>query len=191
MFNSLTEALSKFQFVVATTNRKRFLEKKIIKSFSSLNRLVKINKKTAILFGPENSGLSNEEISYANCVLQIPTNPKFKSLNLSHSLIIICQLVASILRSKTSKYSKSNKIKIASKADIQAMVNFCVNHLDQLNFFKPKEKKHKMIENLKSIFYKMDLSKKEIRILSSVFAILAKKRLIDITNRTFIKPFNK
>ena len=56
------------------------------------------------------------------------------------------------------------------------MVNFFVNQLDKLNFFKSKEKKPIMLENLKSIFYKINLSKKEIRILSSVFAILAKKK---------------
>ena len=41
------------------------------------------------MFGSEASGLSNNEISYANYTMQIPTNPEFKSLNLSHSVIII------------------------------------------------------------------------------------------------------
>ena len=57
------------------------------------------------------------------------------------------------------------------------MTNLCVRHLEEINFFKPKEKKPKMLENLRSIFYKMDLSEKETRILSSVFASLAKKKL--------------
>ena len=174
VYGDLESVVKKFDYLIATTSRFRNKNIKHI-NIKDLNK-INFNKNIGFLFGSEASGLSNEEISYANCVLQIPTNPKFKSLNLSHSLIIICQLVASILRPKTSKYSKSNKIKIASKADIQAMVNFCVNHLDKLNFFKPKEKKPKMLENLKSIFYKMDLSKKEIRILTSVFAILAKKK---------------
>ena len=43
-------------------------------------------------------------------------------------------------------------------------------------FFKPLEKKPIMLENLKNIFYKMDLSEKETRILSSVFASLGKKK---------------
>ena len=56
------------------------------------------------------------------------------------------------------------------------MTNLCIKHLEEINFFKPKEKKPKMLENLRSIFYKMDLSEKETRILSSVFASLAKKK---------------
>ena len=55
------------------------------------------------------------------------------------------------------------------------MVNLCIKHLENRNFFKPLEKKPIMLENLRSIFYKMQLSEKETRILSSVFASLAKK----------------
>ena len=42
------------------------------------------------MFGPEASGLSNDDLSYSNYILQIPTSKKFKSLNLSHSVTIIC-----------------------------------------------------------------------------------------------------
>ena len=57
------------------------------------------------------------------------------------------------------------------------MVNLCIKNLDKINFFMPIEKKPIMLENLRSIFYKMELSEKETRILSSVFASLSKKNL--------------
>ena len=72
-------------------------------------RKLNFNKRTAILFGSEASGLSNNEISYANYTLQIPTNPEFKSLNLSHSLIIIAQFISSILKFKISNFKRSDK----------------------------------------------------------------------------------
>ena len=128
------------------------------------------------LFGSEASGLSNKEISYANYTLHVPTNPDFKSLNLSHSLIIVAHFIANIIKLKSSPFKKSKKVKPASKKDIQSMVLLCVRNLDQINFFKPKEKRPIMLENLRNIFYKMDLSDKETRILSSVFASLGKKR---------------
>ena len=71
--------------------------------------------------------------------------------------------------------AKNNKIKMASKNDIQSMLKVCLKNLEEINFFKQKEKKPIMLENLRSIFYKMELSDKETRILSSVFASLAKK----------------
>jgi tRNA/rRNA methyltransferase len=107
--------------------------------------------------------------------MHIPTNPDFKSLNLSHSLIIIAHTVASIISLKGVKYSKSKKISLASKKDVQVMTNLCIKKLEEKSFFKPLEKRPIMLENLRSIFSKMELSEKEIRILSSVFASLAKK----------------
>ena len=107
--------------------------------------------------------------------MQIPTNPNFKSLNLSHSVIIVAQVVSSLIKLKRSSFKKSQKVKSASKKDIQSMINLCISQLESKNFFNPSEKKPIMLENLRNIFYKMELSEKETRILSSVFANLAKK----------------
>ena len=174
VFDELGSAVEKLDYLIATSARFR---NKNIKHIS-LEDLKKIdfNKKVGFLFGSEASGLSNNEISYANYTLQIPTNPQFKSLNLSHSLIIIAHYVSSILKSKSFDYKKSKKVKSASRKEILAMANLCIQNLDSINFFKPKEKKPIMLENLRNIFYKMELSDKETRILSSVFASLGKKR---------------
>ena len=173
-FENLEKSLKNIDIVIATSARFR---NKNIKHIQ-LEDLKKINykKKVAFLFGSEASGLSNNEISYANYTLQIPTNPDFKSLNLSHSLIIIAQYVSSIINSKVSSFNKSNKVRSASKKEIVAMANLCIQNLEEINFFKSKEKKPIMLENLRNIFYRMELSTKETRILSGVFASLGKKR---------------
>ena len=173
-YENLEKSLKNIDIVIATSARFR---NKNIKHIQ-LEDLKKINykKKVAFLFGSEASGLSNNEISYANYTLQIPTNPDFKSLNLSHSLIIIAQYVSSIINSKVSSFNKSNKVRSASKKEIVAMANLCIQNLEEINFFKSKEKKPIMLENLRNIFYRMELSTKETRILSGVFASLGKKR---------------
>ena len=173
-YDNLEKALGKIDIVIATSARFRNKNVKHI----NLDDLKKINfkKKIGFLFGSEASGLSNNEISYASYTLQIPANPDFKSLNLSHSLIIIAQYVASLIKIKKEKFKKSKKIKSASKKEIQLMLSLCIKNLDEVNFFRPKEKRPKMLENLRNIFYKMDLSDKETRILSGVFASLGKKR---------------
>ena len=100
-YGTLEQALDKIDIVIATSARFR---NKNIKHIN-LEDLKKINfkKKIAFLFGSEASGLSNEEISYANYTLQIPTNPDFKSLNLSHSLIIVAQHIFELLNKKNVK----------------------------------------------------------------------------------------
>ena len=174
VYKNLEPALKKVDCVIATSARFR---NKNIKHIQ-LEDLKKIDykKKIAFIFGSEASGLSNNEVSYANYTLQIPTNPEFKSLNLSHSLIIIAQYVSSIIKLKKSVFKKSKKIKFAKRKEILSMAELCVKNLEQINFFKPKEKKPIMLENLRNIFYRMELSDKEIRILSGVFASLGKKR---------------
>ena len=173
-FDNLEPALKNIDIVIATSARFRNKNTKHIQ----LKDIKKIDykKKVAFLFGSEASGLSNNEISYANYTLQIPTNPNFKSLNLSHSLIIIAHTVHSIINSKISRFKKSEKVKSASKKEILSLTNLCINNLEAIDFFEPKEKKPIMLENLRNIFYKMELSSKETRILSSVFASLGKKR---------------
>jgi len=173
-FENLEKSLKNIDIVIATSARFR---NKNIKHIQ-LEDLKKINykKKIAFLFGSEASGLSNNEISYANYTLQIPTNPDFKSLNLSHSLIIVAQYLSSIINSKVSSFKKSHKVKSASKKEIVVMANLCIQNLEEINFFKSKEKKPIMLENLRNIFYRMELSTKETRILSGVFASLGKKR---------------
>ena len=174
VYDNLELATKNIDYLIATSSR--FRNKNIkhinLKDLSKLD----FNKKIGFLFGSEASGLSNNEIIYANCTMHIPTNPNFKSINLSHSVIIVAQVVSSLIKLKKTNYKKSQKVKSASKKDIQSMLNLCIQQLESKNFFKPIEKKPIMLENLRSIFYRMELSEKETRILSSVFASLGKKK---------------
>ena len=174
VYENMEKALKDVDVVIATSARFRNKNIKHI-NLDDLNK-IDFKKKVGFLFGSEASGLSNEEVSYANYTLQIPTNPEFKSLNLSHSLIIIAQFVSSMIKIRTKPFQKSKKVKSASKKEIQSMINLCLSNLEDINFFKLKEKKPVMLQNLRNIFYKMELSDKETRILSSVFASLGKKR---------------
>ena len=172
--DTLEDSLNKIDILVATSARFRNKNIKHI-SISDLNK-IDYSKKIGFLFGSEASGLSNNEVSYADYTLQIPSNKNFRSLNISHSLIIIAQTVNSLILNKDFEFNKSKKIKSASKQDINNMLSLCIKNLDDKNFFYPPEKKPIMLENLRSIFYKLNLSEKETRILSSVFAGLAKKK---------------
>tara|TARA_B100000674_G_scaffold277612_1_gene229410 strand:+ start:26 stop:742 length:717 start_codon:yes stop_codon:yes gene_type:complete len=173
VFKDINEAIGNIDILIATSARFRNKNIKHI-NLEDLNK-IDLKKNVAFIFGSEASGLSNNEISYANYTLQIPTNPEYKSLNLSHSLIIIAQFISSLMNTKIKLFKKSKKIKTATKNEIHSLVKLCVENLEKKEFFKPKEKKKIMLENLRNIFYKMDLSKKETRILTSIFAVLTKK----------------
>ena len=175
VYDNLESSLNNLDILIATSARFRNKNIKHI-SITDLNK-INYKKKVGFLFGSEASGLSNNEVSYADYTLQIPSNKNFRSLNLSHSLIIVAQIVSGLISNKKFFFEKSKKIKSANKTDIRKMLNLCINNLENKNFFHPPEKKPIMMENLRSIFYKLNLSEKETRILSSVFAGLSKEKV--------------
>ena len=91
VFNETKEAINKFDIVISLSARRRDINKKHI-SLKNFLDIVKKRKNSnfGLMFGPEASGLSNQDLSFSNYILQIPTSPKFKSLNLSHSVTVIC-----------------------------------------------------------------------------------------------------
>ena len=127
------------------------------------------------MFGPEASGLSNNDIAYSNLILQIPTSKKFKSLNLSHSLTIICYEIFKSFNKKIFK-KKGKNIKVSSKSKIMPIVKHLILLLEEKNFFMPEEKRHSMILNIHNLIYRLEPNDKELRILASIISALSKKK---------------
>ena len=174
LYDKTSEAINEFDLIFSLSARKRDINKKHI-SFNQFQNIV--NKKNKIkfgfMFGPEASGLSNEDLSYSNYILQIPTS-NFKSMNLSHSLIIIAYEIFKLLNKK--KFIKMTKnIKISSKKNIKVLIEHLTYLLNEKNFFIPKEKKHAMIMNINNLFYRLEPNDKELRVLASIISTLAKK----------------
>jgi len=88
------------------------LDSKVISVKEFRKIIKKKNMKVGLMFGPEASGLSNQDLSFANYILQIPTSSKFKSLNLSHSLTIICYEIFKVFNEKKIQ-KKSSDLKIS------------------------------------------------------------------------------
>ncbi len=172
VYSNIKDAINKYDIVYASSARRRDINKKHL-SFNEFIQSIKKNrkKKIGIMFGPEASGLSNDDISYSNYILKIPVNKKFESINLSHSVILICY---EIFKNSRPGYFKRDKklIDVISKKKINTFVNFIESRLEKKSFFSPAEKKKTMLVNLRNIFGRMQLSNKELRILSSVFSKL-------------------
>ena len=177
VFNNTNKAICIFDIVISLSARRRDINKRHI----SLNDFVKLLKKNknsnfGLMFGPEASGLSNKDLSFSNYVLQIPTSPKFKSLNLSHSLTIICYEIFKVFNEKLFK-KKSTNIKISSKSKINSLIKHLLGLLDEKEFFLPKEKKHSMLLNINNLIYRLEPNDKELRILASIISALSKKNI--------------
>ena len=176
IFNHIQEAISEFDIVISLSARRRDINKMHI-SINDFKKILKKNKNNSIglMFGPEASGLSNEDLSFSNYILQIPTSKKFKSLNLSHSVFIICYEIFKLFNNSLFE-KKRNKLKISSKKKINSTLKHLINLLEDKNFFKPKEKKQSMLININNLIYRLEPNDKELRILASIISSLSKKK---------------
>ena len=171
IFNSIEKSVSDLDVVFASTSRIRKVNKKIISTLD-LKKKIKKKQKIGILFGPEASGLSNDEINCADFLVKIPTNKKFSSLNLSHSAIIFCYEIFKHFSKFKGVFNSNYKSLKASKSEVNKFLKFIINGLDRKGFLQPNHKRKSMLRNINNIFHRMDLSEQEIRILLGVFSTL-------------------
>ncbi len=176
IFQQVDRAVSEFDLIVSLSARRRDINKKHI-TINDFSKIITKDKfsKIGLMFGPEASGLSNNDIAYSNLILQIPTSKKFKSLNLSHSVTIICYEIFKSLNKKIFK-KKGKNIKVSSKSKIMLLVKHLLSLLEEKNFFLPEEKRHSMILNIHNLIYRLEPNDKELRILASIISALSKKK---------------
>ena len=175
VFDKTDEAISEFDVIISLSARRRDINKKHI-TITDLPSILKKRKnlKFGFMFGPENSGLSNQDISFSNYILQIPTSKKFKSLNLSHSVSIVCYEIFKFIN-KNLFNKKGKNLEISTKHKITSLVQHLVNLLDAKEFFIPVEKKQSMLLNINNLIYRLEPNDKELRILASIISSLNKK----------------
>ena len=173
IYKNLETALKNFTYVVATTNRKRFLEKNSKNDFIFIKKKIISNKKLGILFGPENSGLSNEDLRLSDIIFTIKTNSQSNSLNLSHAVTVMCYKLFELNNSKSLENIEIEKDSI-NKHQLSKFFNFLIKNLDKKKFFTPIEKKENMKNNIYAIFTKLVLTKKELHTLWGITKKLIK-----------------
>ena len=175
VFKDTYSAIKGLDIIFSFSARRRDINKKHI-TLLDLNNILKKRKNSSFgfMFGPENSGLSNKDISLSNFILQIPTSKKFKSLNLSHSVTIICYELFKFLNKNLLK-KKGRGLKTSPKSQISLLVKHLIKLLDAKDFFLPKEKKHSMIVNINNLIYRLEPNDKVLRILASIISSLGKK----------------
>lgn len=125
---------------------------------------IKNNKKTAIIFGREDQGLTNKEILMCDFVVNIPASEKYKTLNLSHSVAVVLYEIFKS-RNKDKLKEKFAPISKKEKKQILKMVGKILNKMD----FATKEKKDTQIKVWKRVIGKSMLTKREAYALMGFF----------------------
>lgn len=168
IYNNLKDALLDIEFLYATTAVSRDMNKATITSKEIANDYP-YGLKVAIMFGRESSGLTNNEISISNKIININTSD-FSSLNIAQAIGILCY---ELYNNINNDYAQDSDI--ATKNDFLLFCEHLEIELERKNFFKIVEKKPKMMQNIINIFNRIDkLSKSELQTLRGIIKSLSR-----------------
>ena len=181
IYNTLEDATEDISYLLATTARKRDLNKPVISPEEASENLLHAQMKgasTGIMFGGEKSGLKNSDLVKADEIINIKSDSEFSSINLAMSVMIISyqwyvRKIDFINKNKLIKTTMKQD-NYASKKELNFFVSRLISLLSYRDFFAPIEKKESMINNIEAIFTRNNLTSQELRTLHGIISSLIK-----------------
>lgn len=180
---SMEEAIGDLGLVFATTGRDRLMSKRTATPDEAVNEIaVEISRQHAcgIMFGAERMGLTNEELVLADAILTVPTNPQFASLNLAQSVAVVGYewWKATNERPDFKIPAKYRRTQLANKEDMIGFFGHLERELDRTEFLFPPAKRPAMVQNLRNLWHRAELTYQEVQTLRGIIRSLtgAKKR---------------
>ncbi len=173
VFDTLAEAVGDLNFVFATTARQREMLKPVRppgEAVTALRMRHNAGERTGILFGRERAGLESVEVALANEIVTFPVNPAFASLNIAQSVLLMAYEWFKTADADLPVHEPPSLP--ARKEDLFGFFGHLEGALEKENYFRPPHKKATMVENLRTIFQKAELSQQEIHALRGVVATL-------------------
>ncbi len=176
VYPSLEAAVADLEFVYATTARDRYGYKEVrspVVAADDLRVRFRAGEKTGILFGRERTGLTNEEIALADELVTFPVNPAFASLNLAQAVLLMSyEWMKSGLASVEDTPFDALPQRPAKKEELQGLFDHVEETLDARGYFRPAEKKPKLVENLRAILTRPSFTGTEIQVLRGIISCL-------------------
>jgi len=170
LFDSVADAVADCANVYATTVRKRGVTKPVVTPDDAATEIHASAGRTAILFGPERSGLETDDVALARTIITVPINAEFGSLNLAQAVILVA-------------YEWSKRIALASppetdlpvpapQEELEGMILQLDAMLEDANFFFPPDRTPVTRRTLRTLLTKPGWSSQEVRTLRGVLSAL-------------------
>jgi tRNA/rRNA methyltransferase len=175
LFDSTEQAIADLRRVYATTARPRGMVKPVVtpaQAAVELREAAAAGHQTGLLFGPERSGLVNDDIALADAVLTVPLNPAFASLNLAQAVLLVGHAWFLAADTTPPRRLETGAGEPASKAEIVNFFERLETALDDTGFLWPPEKRPTMVRNLRNLFLRMAPTEAEINTLHGIVSAL-------------------
>ena len=171
VFDSVAEAVADCAHVYAPTVRKRGVTKPVVTPEVAAREMRGATERSAILFGPERSGLETDDVALARTILTVPINPEFGSLNLAQAVILVAYEWS---KGETlASPPETDLAPPAPHAELEGMIGQLDQMLEQANFFFPPDRTPATKRTLRTLLTKPGWSSQEVRTLRGVLSALA------------------
>ena len=171
VFATTAEAIADCTLVYASTVRRRDLVMPVVEPADMAKEVASNLGRSAILFGPERSGLETEEVALANAMVTVPINLDFGSLNLAQAVILLAYEWSrtQALAQPTTKGTEPP----ASHGELEGLIGQLVEALQDKGYFHPPERTQATRNTLRTIFTKPGWSSREVQALRGVIRALS------------------
>ncbi|WP_205478666.1 RNA methyltransferase [Sphingomonas arenae] len=159
--DTVADAIADCSTVFASTVRKRELVTPVVGPEEMARTITTSAGRSAILFGPERSGLETEDVALANAIVTVPINPEFGSLNLAQAVILLAYEW-----SRTQALAQPTVREMepaAPHAEVDGLIGQLEGALDTAGYFHPPERTQATKNTIRTIFTKTGWSSREIK----------------------------
>lgn len=174
VFATVQEAIADCSIVYASTVRRRDLMMPAHSPEQMADVIAASSARSAILFGPERSGLDTDEVALANAIVTVPINPHFGSLNLAQAVIVLAYEWSK--RSMLSVPPDKPLEPIAPHGELEGLIRQLDEALQAKNYFNPPERTPATRNTLRTIFTKARWSSREVKAMRGVIRALAEPK---------------
>lgn len=178
LFDTLEEAVGDLTHVYATTARERGQAKPVLapaQAMSIAHGRVARGEKVGIMFGPERTGLENDDVALASTIITFPVNPKFASLNLAQAVLLTGYEWFRVESGEAPPFAMPAENLPAKRETLVAFFDFMEGHLDRARFFWPAAKRPVMLRNFRNIVHRLDPTEQDVRTLRGAVEMLVRR----------------
>ena len=179
VFDSVAEAVADLERVVATTARNRELTQRILTprhAAAEVRGWIGQGERVGILFGPERTGLENDDMVHADTALSIPLNPQFSSLNVAQAVLLVSYEWAAAGDATPASRMAEHATRPATKEELQNLFDHLERALDQSGFLRNKDMRPSMVLNLRALLQRAEMTEQEARTFHGVIKFLSKSK---------------
>jgi tRNA/rRNA methyltransferase len=176
VYDSTADAVADLVTVYATTARRRNQVKTIYTAEEAVTHLNErlLAAPCGILFGPERTGLENDDVSIADAVIEIPLNPEHCSLNLSQAVLLVGYEWYKTQINAPRERFVTNATVPATKEQVFRFLAFLEDSLADFKNYQDPEKRPTLLRNLHNIFTRDQMTEQEINTLYGLITYLKK-----------------